>query len=274
MTPQPIFAPADLRDASEAELVALAKDRDEPAIRELVRRLNPRLFRVARGLVDTDAEAEDVVQDAYLAAFTHLDGFRGEARFTTWMTRIVLNAAGTRRRRSRPHEEYDTVAEGRTDSPDVVAFPTRPHGPEAALGRSQARGFLEDAVTRLPPDLRVVFLLREAEGLSMLAIARDLGLNPVTVKARLFRGRRRLRALLEERLRGGFDSVFPFDGARCAGMADRVVSSLARAARPSRRRSSHLSRSRSRPRWFADSWTSPEFRLSTTPEVIGTTHRH
>ena len=228
MIPQPIFAPTDLRAASEAELVALAKHRDEPAIRELVRRLNPRLFRVARGLVATDAEAEDVVQDAYLAAFTHLDGFRGEARFATWMTRIVLNAAGTRRRRSRPHEEYDTLAEDRLECPDVVAFPTRPHDAEAALGRSQVRVLLEEAVGRLPPDLRLVFVLREAEGLSILAIARDLDLNPVTVKTRLFRARRRLRILLEERLRGGFDSVFPFNGALCAGMADRVVSSLAR----------------------------------------------
>jgi RNA polymerase sigma-70 factor, ECF subfamily len=226
--PKPNFAPTDRRVLAEAELVALAKQRDEPAIRELVRRLNPRLFRVARGLVDTDAEAEDVVQDAYLAAFTHLDGFRGEARFATWMTRIVLNAASAHRRRSRPHEEYDTVAEERIDNPDVVAFPTRPQGPEAALGRSQVRGLLEDAIGGLPPDLRLVFLLREAEGLSILAIARDLNLNPVTVKTRLFRARRRLRALLEERLRGGFDSVFPFDGVRCAGMADRVIGCLAR----------------------------------------------
>lgn len=227
MIPQPTFAPPDLRDASEAELVALAKDRDEPAIRELVRRLNPRLFKVARGLVETDVEAEDVVQDVYLAAFTHLHDFRGEARLATWMTRIVINAAGTRRRRSRLHEKYDTLAEDRPDSPDVVAFPTRPNGPEAALGRSQVHRLLEEAVGRLPPDLRVVFLLREAEGLGILAIARDLGLNPVTVKTRLFRARRRLRVLLEERLRGGFESVFPFDGARCAAMADRVISFLA-----------------------------------------------
>ena len=228
MIPQPIVPPSDLRHATETELVALAKDRDEPAIRELVRRFNPRLFRIARGLVESDVEAEDVVQDAYLAAFTHLDGFRGEARFATWMTRIVLNAASTRRRRSRPHEEYDTVAESRSDNTDVVAFPTRPQSAEAALGRLQVRDLLEEAVGRLPPDLRVVFLLREAEGLSILNIARDLRLNPVTVKTRLFRARRRLRVLLQERLRGGFESVFPFDGARCAGMADRVVSSLAR----------------------------------------------
>jgi RNA polymerase sigma-70 factor, ECF subfamily len=231
MIPQPILAPIDLSGVAEAELVALAKARDEAAIRELIRRVNPRLFRVARGLVDSDAEAEDVLQDAYLAGFTHLDAFRGEARFTTWMTRIVFNAAGTRRRGARLHEEYDTVAEDRSESPHVVTFPAPPQGAEAALGRSQVRSLIEEAIGTLPPDLRLVFLLREAEGLSIRTIASDLALNPVTVKTRLFRARRRLRARMEQRLKGGFDTVFPFDGARCARMADRVVHLLRREER-------------------------------------------
>lgn len=76
------------------------------------------------------------------------------------------------------------------------------------------------------PELRLVFLLREAKGLSVLAIARDLRLNPITVRTRLFRARRQLRVTLEARLRGGFETVFPFDGARCASMADKVVAKL------------------------------------------------
>jgi len=90
------------------------------------------------------------------------------------------------------------------------------------------RGFLEAAVSGLPSDLRVVFLLREAEGMSILAIARDLRLHPITVKTRLFRARRQLRVTLEARMHGGFEAVFPFDGARCSGMADRVVAALKR----------------------------------------------
>ena len=227
MIPKPLTPTEDLRATTEDVLVARARERDEGAVRELIRRLNPRLFRVARGLVDSDAEAEEVVQEAYLSAFTRLNEFRGEARFSTWVTRIVLNAAGMRRRRARPQEEYDTVVEDRQDDARVLAFPGGGvEGPEAALGRSQLRGVIEAAVGELQPELRLVFLLREAEGMSILAISRDLRLNPITVKTRLFRARRQLRATLEARMRGGFEAAFPFDGARCAGMADRVLARL------------------------------------------------
>lgn len=220
-------APAD-----EAALVAAAREGDETAIRALVRRLNPRLFRIARGIVASDAEAEEVVQEAYLTAFTRLDEFRGEARFSTWITRIVLNAARMQARRARPQEEYDTVAEDDAICTSILAFPGQQlEGAEAALGRLQVRGLLEAAVTELPPDLRLPLLMREAEGMSVLAIARDLSLNPLTVKTRLFRARRRLRIALERRVHGGFDAVFPFDGARCAGMAERVVGQLKAAGR-------------------------------------------
>lgn len=229
MIPKVLIPAADLRDVGEDHLVAQARIKDEAAVRELIRRCNPRLFRVARGMLDSDAEAEEVVQEAYLTAFTRLNEFRGEARFSTWITRITINAAGMQRRRTRRHEEYDTVAEKDIDDAQVVAFPGGgPPGPEAALGRAQTRGFLEAAVSDLPPELRLVFLLREAEGMSVLAIARDLRLNPITVKTRLFRARRRLRSALEAHLHGGFDAVFPFDGARCANMADRVVEAMRR----------------------------------------------
>ena len=227
MIPKALSLTEDLRESSEEALVALARARNEAAVRELIRRLNPRLFRVARGLLDSDAEAEEVLQEAYLAAFGRLDAFRRDARFSTWVTRIVLNAAGMHKRRSRPHEEYDTVAEGSGGERRVLAFPgSGPDSPEAALGRSQLRQLLEGAVGELPPELRLVFLLREAEGMSVLAIARDLALNPITVKTRLFRARRDLRAALEAQLQGGFEAVFPFDGARCAGMAEKVVRRL------------------------------------------------
>lgn len=222
-------AAADLAAAPEADLVAAARDHDEAAVRELVRRLNPRLFRVARGILDTDAEAEDAVQEAWTAAFTRLDQFRGEARFSTWVTRIAVNAARMRRRGARPQESYDTVSETEPASVHVLAFPGGAEPADAALGRREMRLILEDAVAGLPTDLRLVFLLREAEGLGVLAIARDLGVNPITVRTRLFRARRRLRAVLEARLRGGFEAVFPFGGARCARMADGVIAGLRQA---------------------------------------------
>ncbi len=214
-------------DATEADLVEAARARDEAAVRELIRRMNPRLFRVARGLAASDAEAEEIVQETYLAAFTRLDTFRGEARFSTWITRICLNTARMRGRGARTHEEYDTVTEAHGAEDTVLAFPGREASqPDAALGQRQMRVLLEHAVAELPPELRLVFLMREAEGMTTLVIARDLSLNPVTVKTRLFRARQRLRKAIEKRLRGGFDAIFPFGGARCAAMADRVVAAL------------------------------------------------
>lgn len=212
-------------DDPDWQLVAAARARDEAAIRELVRRMNPRLFRIARGILPTDAEAEEAVQEAYLAAFTRLDSFRGEARFSTWITRITINAARMQVRRPRPEKDQETVTDDLASSADVLAFPGVETA-EAGTGRHEVRALLEEALARLPPDLRLPFLLHEAEGQPILAIARDLGLNPITVRTRLFRARRRLRAALEARLRGGFETVFPFDGARCARMADRVVAAL------------------------------------------------
>lgn len=219
-------------DTSDADLVAGARTgaattRREAAVRELVRRLNPRLFRVARGIVESDAEAEEVVQEAYLAAFGKLDQFRGEAAFSTWITRIAINAARMHQRRARPQESYDTVTEDTADPANILSFPgSEPERPEAAIGRAQMRALMERAVAALPSDMRLPFLLHEVEGVSIRQIAADLSINPITVKTRLFRARRRLRAALEAELRGGFNAVFPFDGARCADMADRVVAAL------------------------------------------------
>lgn len=91
--------------ASEAELIAAARNENEAAVRELIRRLNPRLVRTARGIVSSDAEAEDVVQETHVSAFTRLDRFEGRSQFSTWITRIAINTALMRLRRARPEEE-------------------------------------------------------------------------------------------------------------------------------------------------------------------------
>ncbi|WP_440997559.1 sigma-70 family RNA polymerase sigma factor [Arhodomonas sp. SL1] len=104
-----------------------------------------------------------------------------------------------------------------------------PETPKAALGRSQFRALLEKAIGGLPPELRLVFTLREAEGMTIQAIAEDLRLSPVTMKTRLFRARRQLRRTQERHIiNGGFERLFPFVGARCTRMADRVIDALRR----------------------------------------------
>jgi RNA polymerase sigma-70 factor (ECF subfamily) len=215
---------AELDGHSDEALVELARRGGENAVRALVSRHNRRLFRAARAIVRDDAEAEDVVQETYVRAFSVLGTFRGEARFSTWLTRIAVNEAigrARRRRRGAPDAGSD---------PGVIMFPGSPPptAADAELGRKQVRALLEAAVDELPEAFRIVFVLRDVEGMSTDATAAELGLKPATVKTRLHRARRLMRAALEARLSASFSELFPFDGARCAGMADRVVARLQR----------------------------------------------
>lgn len=208
----------------DAALVEGARARDEVAIRALVQRHNRRLFRVARGVLRDDAEAEDVVQETYLRAFTHLDGFRGDAAFATWLTRIALNEALGRLRRRRPTVDLATLDLGDR----LIMFPLsgQPAGPESEAGRARLRQVLERAVDDLPEPFRLVFVLRAVEGLDTEAVAALLGIRPETVKTRLHRARRLLRGAIERVLSAGFADIFPFDGERCVRMGDRVVETL------------------------------------------------
>ncbi|HEV7274908.1 MAG TPA: RNA polymerase sigma factor [Devosiaceae bacterium] len=217
--------------SEDADLVALARQGREAAVRLLIQRYNQQLFRTARGVVRDDAEAEDVVQEAYFLAFTKLDGFRGEASFSTWITRIALNLAYGRLRRRRPFVELSQVeAEGGTDGAQIVMFPTTPVAtdPEKETGREQVRRFLEQAVDQIPEPFRMVFILRDIQGMSVEEAAALLSLNPKTVNTRLFRARKCIRLKLEKALSPQFTEIFPFDGARCAHMADQVIGRLQR----------------------------------------------
>ena len=220
---------AELGDRSDEELVALARQGGENAVRVLIKRNNRRLFRAARAVMRNDAEAEDVVQEAYVLAFTKLDSFRGGAQFSTWLTRIALNEALGRVRRRRPTAELSEldVAAG-PQGGSVIMFPTSltPPAADAELARGQVREFLEKAVDDLPDAFRTVFILRDVEEMSVEETANQLSLKPETVKTRLHRARRLMRAAVEKRVAATFSELFPFDGARCEGMADRVVERL------------------------------------------------
>jgi RNA polymerase sigma-70 factor (ECF subfamily) len=178
--------------SDDADLVALARQGSEAAVRLLIQRYNQQLFRTARGVVRDDAEAEDVVQEAYVRAFTKLDDFRGEASFSTWITRIALNVAYGRLRRRRPTVELSRVeAEGSTDGALIVMFPTTPVAadPEKETGREQVRRVLEQAVDQIPEPFRMVFILRDIQGMGIEETAELLSINPKTVNTRLFRAR-------------------------------------------------------------------------------------
>ena len=217
----------DLDRYRDEELVALARQGGENAIRALIKRNNQRLFRIARAVTRDDAEAEDVVQEAYARAFTRLESFKGESLFSTWLTKIALNEAITRIRKRRPSGELDEL-DAAANGGQVVMFPTSltPPGADAELGRGQVRALLEQAIDELPAAFRIVFILRDVEEMSVDETAAQLALKPETVKTRLFRARKLMRAAIEKRLSSGFAELFPFNGWRCERMADRVVERL------------------------------------------------
>lgn len=220
----------------EDDLVALARAGRESAIRKIVQRYNRRLYRVARAVLRDDAEAEDAVQETYVKAFANLDSFRGDAALATWLTRIALNEALGRRRRHKTRMDFNASLTG--DDPtgaSVIMFPSSisASNPEMDVARQQIRSLLEKAVDELPESFRVVFVLRDIEDMSIEETARQLSIRPQTVKTRLHRARARIRELLRQQFSSAYSDLFPFDGARCVRMADKVILRLRAVSRTS-----------------------------------------
>src|SRR3954470_14339611 len=218
----------NLQGFDDAHIVALARAGSDTAFREIMRRNNRRLFRVARAVVRDAGEAEDVLQEAYLKAFASLADFRGEAALSTWLTRITLNEALQRRRRHREMVELRELDRTSPSGANILVFPMGPEidNPEAATARAQVRGLLERAVDELPASFRLVFVMRDFEEMSIEDTAAHLKLRPETVRTRLFRARRLLRKALHAKIASGFSDVFPFDGARCTRITDAVIARL------------------------------------------------
>ena len=223
--------PNDYVALDQADLVRLAQAGDREAFRAIMQQGNQRLFRIARGVVRDDAEAEDVLQEAYVRAFAAIGGFRGEAGVMTWLTRIVLNEARDRVRRRRTTVDMDIVEQAQ--QAEVIIFPNAFGGgsPEADAARMQIRGLIERAVDDLPAPFRMVFILRDIEECSIEETAANLQLKPETVKTRLHRARRLLRQALDAQLGATMVGVFPFLGARCACITEAVLARMEREGR-------------------------------------------
>jgi len=226
--PAPTRSTLESSARTDEDLVGLCLERDEAAVRELTRRHNRRLFRLARGIVRDESEAEDVVQAAYVRAFTGLDRFRGDAMFGTWIARITINEALGRLRRRRPTVPWDAEPEDQLQA-RILTFPQASRGqdPEATMVQRELVAALERAIDALPEPFRVVFIARLVEGLTIEDTAALLDLKPQTVKTRVHRARQRLRADLEKQLGPLVSSAFPFDGVRCERLTDRVLQTLA-----------------------------------------------
>jgi RNA polymerase sigma-70 factor (ECF subfamily) len=191
----------------------------------LIRRYNNRVYRAARSIVHDEQEAEDVMQQAYVNAFTHLRQFNGSAQFSTWLTRIAINEALARVRRQSRYEPFDD--EHANVEPLMVHDPTG--NPEREAFTRELRALLECAIDTLPDGMREVFVLRDVEGLSTFEAAQCLGLSEDVVKTRLSRGRSALRRALLERTGATTAEAFKFYRPRCDRVAAIVLARIARA---------------------------------------------
>jgi RNA polymerase sigma-70 factor (ECF subfamily) len=193
------------RPNDEMGIVAGLRAGDDRAFERMVRRYGGRLLVVARRIVGNDETARDVLQEAFLAAFRSMDGFAGTARLSTWLHRIVVNAAlmKLRSRRRRPEESIEELLP-RFD--ETGHFADAPSAWEASVDRTferaETRVLVRQAIDELPPSYRTVLVLRDIEELDTDETAAMLGVSPNAVKTRLHRARQALRTLLERRLAG------------------------------------------------------------------------
>lgn len=185
----------------------------------VMRRYNTRLYRVARAILKNDGEAEDVMQDAYVRAFQHLDQFAGRAKFSTWLTRIAVHEALARVHKAKRIEEWDDMDETKRNRIGAAQIRSNPES-EAASG--ELSRLLEEAIEKLPENYRAVVMMRDVEEMSTSETAECLSITEDNVKIRLHRAHGLLRKELYAKAKISTTEAFSFHAARC----DRVVSAV------------------------------------------------
>lgn len=208
-------------ELSDEEVVGRVLEGDAGLFELLIRRHNQRVYRTTRSILHDDADAEDAVQQTWVLAYTRLTQFAGAARFSTWLTSIAVNESLGRLRKQRRLRLVTT------DDPVSLierSAPEPPPGvdPERHTAMRELARVVGDALDELPRSQRVVFVLREAEGLSGAETASALGISETAVKVRLHRAKARLRATLDERVGEAARHAWPFAGERC----DRTVTAV------------------------------------------------
>jgi RNA polymerase sigma-70 factor (ECF subfamily) len=197
---------------SDTEIVRRVRAGETALFEILMRRHNQRIYRVARAVVKDESEVEDVMQQAYINAFTHLQQFEDRAQFSTWLTRITLNEAFGRRKKMRNDNREEIMD----------TYPSPVADPERQAYAQELHQVLEDAVDALPDTYRTVFMLRDIEGLSTSETGDGLGLGEEAVKTRLHRARAMVRRSVTARIGATTAEAFQFHAIRC----DRVVAAV------------------------------------------------
>lgn len=201
---------------TDQEVIERVQAGDTALYEIIMRRYNQRLYRVARAILRNDDEAEDVIQDAYVRAYQHLDQFAGDAPFSSWLTSIAVHEALRRLRLRNRNQQLDDPEHDEEGSMSIVETSL---DPEQRASVGELGQLLEEAVLDLPDQYRTVIMLRDVEELSTSETAAVLDLTEQNVKVRLHRGHAMMRDRLFVRVGVSGKNAFPFMGSRC----DRVV---------------------------------------------------
>ena len=215
-----ILAQAGVDELTDEAIVDRVRGGEVALYEILVRRHNQRLYRTIRAVLRDDRDVEDVMQQAYIDAYAHLDQFRGSAKFSTWLTRIAVNRAIRTGRRTRT----GLALAPPPGDPELAIeqAPTSDIDPEHEMYGHELKVVLESLIEQLPDQFRMVFVMREVEGLSTAETAACLDINEETVKTRLHRAKRLLKDQLDRQLGPASSSVYAFHLSRC----DRVVAGV------------------------------------------------
>ena len=227
--------PSTLEGLSDANLAARIVGGDEAAFTLLMRRYNQTLYRTARSILKDDAEAEDAVQEAYLLAYKAMPGFRGDAKLSTWLVKIVVNESIARmRKRARRAEVIHLDGQTHEDIQAAEGYMNEAttEEPERAALQAEARRLLEARIDKLPDAFRTVFVLRALEEMTVEEAAASLGINEATVRSRFFRARALLREGLAREIDFALDRAFSFAGDRCDRIVAGVIAKLERLKTP------------------------------------------
>jgi RNA polymerase sigma-70 factor (ECF subfamily) len=197
--PKPL--PSTIVREDEGQLVSAAKAGDAAAFEELVNRYERKIFRLGMNITQNKEDAEDVMQEAFLKSFKNLDHFQGDSRFYTWLVRIAVNEALMKLRKRRPNQV--SIDEPLTNDDDSVFREIEDWGPspEQRFAQTELNTILNEVIGELDPIFRVVFLLRDVEGVSTEETAQILGISVAAVKSRLLRARLKLRQKLNKYFR-------------------------------------------------------------------------
>lgn len=213
---------------SADELVSYIQQGETMAFQALVTLCNQQLYRVARSIVHHDSDAEDILQNAYIKAYTQFHSFLGKASITTWLTRIVLNESYAFLRQQKDTDSLDDVQHAQSQRPAGIILPfvsksRLTSDPQYSLEQDRMRHLIEGVIEQLDEKHRLVFVLREVQGLSTAETAEALDISEQNVKVRLLRAKAQMKTLLQQQINSTLSESFLFMGDRCARLTQRVM---------------------------------------------------